>query len=241
MRNGKSIPHSYRSLPPEEWPDSDRRAWEETCRPGLRLRAGGAASRYAEASRGDFARRYGAYLGFLQRTRKLDSDLGATALVTPANVEAYVAELQGCVSSMTTWNCVYKLRMAAQLMSPATAFGWLAEIEKDLALVAQPRSKLDRLVFSDRLAEAGLMLIGEAREIPGETKRSAMIRNGLMLTVLALCPMRLKNFAELDWGPHSRRLRDAGGLPYQNRKRRRKEHLRSGGFQPSSLLMSSST
>jgi hypothetical protein len=45
MRNGKSIPHPYRSLLLYEWPDSDRRAWEETCRPGLRLRAGGAASR----------------------------------------------------------------------------------------------------------------------------------------------------------------------------------------------------
>jgi integrase len=200
MRNGKSIPHPYRSLPPEEWPDSDQRAWEEACRPRLRLRAGGAASGYAEVSREDFARRYGAFIGFLQRNGRLELGAPATALVTAANVERYVAELQGRVSSVTTWNCVYKLRMAAQLLSQAGDFGWLAEIEKDLALVAQPRSKLDRLVFSDRLAEAGLMLIGEARAIPGETKRSAMIRNGLMLTVLALCPMRLKNFAELELG-----------------------------------------
>jgi integrase len=206
MRNGKSIPHPYRSLLVWEWPAADQRAWAEARRPGLRLRAGGAASGYAEVSREDFAGRYGAFLGFLQRNGRLELGAPATALVTPANVEAYVAELQGRVSSMTTWNCVYKLRMAARLMSPAADFGWLAEIEKDLALVAQPRSKLDRLVFSDRLAEAGLMLIGEARAIAGETKRSAMIRSGLMLTVLALCPMRLKNFAELELGTTFRQL-----------------------------------
>ena len=32
-----------RSLPLQEWPDADRRAWEEACRPGSRLKAGGAA------------------------------------------------------------------------------------------------------------------------------------------------------------------------------------------------------
>ncbi len=200
MRNGKSIPHPYRSLPPQEWPEADRMAWEEACRPGLRLRAGGAAGGYAEASREDFARQYGAFLGFLQRVGRLQLRLHAAALVTPENVEVYVAELQGRLSSVTVWNSVYKLRRAAELMCPAADFGWLAEIEKDLALVAQPRSKLDRLVFSDRLAEAGLRLIGEAHGIGDRFKRAVGIRSGLMLAVLALCPMRLKNFAELQLG-----------------------------------------
>jgi integrase len=200
MRNGKGIPHPFRSLPPGEWPEADRVAWTEACRPGLRLRAGGAASGYAEASREDFARRYGAFLGFLQRSGRLELGAAAGSLVTPRNVEAYVAELQDRVSSVTSWNCVYKLRMTATLMCQTIDLAWLAEIEKDLALVAQPRSKLDRLVFSDRLAEAGLILIGETRAIDNEFNRSVTIRNGLMLTVLALCPMRLKNFAELELG-----------------------------------------
>ena len=61
-----------RSLVVSEWPAADREAWEEACRPGLRLRRGGTASRYAEVSREDFARRYGAFLGFLQRSGCLD-------------------------------------------------------------------------------------------------------------------------------------------------------------------------
>jgi integrase len=120
--------------------------------------------------------------------------------VKEQNVAAYVAELQGRVSSVTTWNCVYKLRRAAELMCPMAGFKWLAEIEKDLALVAEPRSKLDRLVFTDRLAEAGLKIIGEALRGDHEVERAVGIRNGLMLTILALYPIRLKNFAELTLG-----------------------------------------
>jgi len=36
--------HTYRSLPVAEWPQADRRVWEEACRPALRLEPGGRAS-----------------------------------------------------------------------------------------------------------------------------------------------------------------------------------------------------
>ena len=70
------------------------------------------------------------------------------------------------VRSVTVWNCIYKLRRAAELLAPMSDFSWLAEIEKDLALVMEPRSKFDRLVFTGRLVEAGLTLVAEAQELP---------------------------------------------------------------------------
>jgi TnpA family transposase len=45
------------------------------------------------------------FLGFLQRTRRLDR--GAAAQVTSANVESYVADLASRVRSVTVYNCVY--------------------------------------------------------------------------------------------------------------------------------------
>ena len=150
-----------RSLPVHEWPDADRRAWEDACRPGARLKPGGSASYLAPGSREDFARRYGAFLGFLQRTGRLGRASGAAAQVNLSNVEAYIADLKARVRSVTVWNCIYKLRRAARLLAPAIDFSWLAEIEKDIALVMEPRSKLDRLVFTERLVEAGLTLIAE--------------------------------------------------------------------------------
>jgi len=202
--------HPFRSLPLAEWPAADRRAWEEACRPGLRLRPGGVASRYADASREDFVRRYGAFLGFMDRIGRLRHDFPETMLVTEPNVRAYLAELQARVRSVTAWNCIYKLRRAAELLTTRGEFRWLAEIEKDLALEMQPRSKLDRLVFTDQLAEAGLTLIGEARQFAKTEFTWAIgIRNGLMLCTLALCPIRLKNFAELQIGTSFREIQES--------------------------------
>jgi integrase len=190
-----------RSLPIQEWPDADRRGWEVACRPGARLKPGGAASYFAQVSRDDFAGRYGAFLGFLQLNGRLDRGAAAAAQVTPANVEAYVSHITTRVRSVTIWNCVYKLRRAAQLLVPTVDFSWLAEIEKDLALVMEPRSKLDRLVFAERLVEAGLTLAAEAKEFAkNELDRARGVRNGVMIALLAFCPIRLKNFATLEIG-----------------------------------------
>lgn len=187
-----------RSLPIVEWSAEDQLGWAAACQPGERLKRGGAASHLSAVSQDDIANRYGLYLDFLRRNGRLDMAQGAIALVTPDEVNAFIVELQVRVRSVTVWNSVYKLRRAAQLIAPGADFGWLTEIEKDIALVMIPRSKTDRLVLTERLVEAGLILIREA-EMFGETAlvRAVGVRNGLLLALLALHPIRIKNFAAL--------------------------------------------
>jgi len=199
---GKPLRAGPRSLPLAEWPQVDQEAWQDACRPACRLKRGGAASHLAAVSQGDFENRYGAFLGFLDRHKRLDLNVAdAVAHVTPQNVEDYVAELQTRVRSLTVWNCVYKLRRAAELMTTTPAFSWLAEIEKDLALIMVPRSKYDRLVMTVRLLEAGLTLIAEAEAFAkSDHARAKGVRNGLMIALLALCPIRVNNFAALELG-----------------------------------------
>ena len=66
----------------------------------------------------------------------------------------------------------------------------------------RPRSKFDRLVLTEVLVEAGLSLIAEAETTTSLTslQRARQVRNGLMVALLALCPIRLKNFAALEIG-----------------------------------------
>jgi hypothetical protein len=194
------------SLPVCDWPDADRQAWEDACRPGSRLRAGGTASSLAQVSRDDFATGYGAFLGFLQRSGRLERYQPAATQVTLPNVEAYIGDLNARVGSVTVHTYVHHMRRAAELLDPAADFSWLAEIEKDLALVRMPRSKFDRLVFTERLVEAGLTLVAEAREFAKDDfSRALGVRNGLMIALLALCPIRLKNFAALEIGHRAMR------------------------------------
>jgi integrase len=209
-----------RTLYVPEWPEADRLAWQEACRPTYRLKKGGSASHLAPVSQKEIASRYGQFLGFLKLSGRLDLSAAAAAQVTPGNVEAYMEDITGRkLSSVTAWNCIYKLRRAAQLLSPGTDFDWLAEIEKDLALVMEPRSKLDRLVMAEELVEAGLTLIMEAKnQTRAKFARARSIRNGLMIALLAHCPNRLKNYAALEIGKTFRQIKGRWWITLPGRK-----------------------
>jgi hypothetical protein len=186
-----------RRSPFELWPEADRNAWTAACQPAARLKRGGAAGHLRPASREVHERHYGNFLGFLDRNGLLRRDAAAAANVTPENVDAYVAEAKACMSSTTVHVAICCLRRAARYMLPGLDLDWLNEIAKDLALVAHPRSKLDRLVLPERLIEAGLTLIGEAENSRTITKlaQATQVRNGLMLAMLGFHPIRRKNFA----------------------------------------------
>src|SRR5208337_753792 len=115
--------------------------------------------------------------------------------LTPDHIKRFVEELRVRVGSVTTAQTIHKLRRAAQLLDPNRDFTWLAEIEKDFAVMMRPQSKDHRIVDPDRLFEAGLALIDEATAIPDLTplRRARQVRNGLMVALLVLCPIRLKN------------------------------------------------
>jgi site-specific recombinase XerD len=209
MRDRTSPKAERQTLRNDEWPEADRQAWQEACRPSVRLKKGGSASHLAPVSQDDIARRYGRYLGFLKRTGRLDLNAPAAGHVTSKNVEAYMADFEDKVSSVTAWNCIYKLRRAAQLLSPATDFTWLIEIEKDLELLQEPRSKLNRFVHTEQIVKAGLTLILEAKNFTKTpVKRARAIRNGFMIALLAANPMRRKNFASLEIGKTFRKIEE---------------------------------
>lgn len=191
-----------RSLPLDSWPETDRYAWNAACQPATRLKCGGLAGHLKPVTRDDHSCHYGNFLGFLDQRVLLERDGPPAANVTPEKVDAYLAELKGRVGSVTVHGSICKLRRAAQFIAPGRNFAWLAEICRDLALMVRPRSKFDRLVLTEVLVEAALTLIYEAEHSRTLTKlaRACQIRNGLMVALLALCPIRRKNFTALEIG-----------------------------------------
>jgi integrase len=177
------------------------------------------------ATQRDLARHYGYLLDHLDRRGVRLSDDSAVQLVTPERIASYLAELQGRVGSVTCHTCISKLCRIAGFLAPERDFGWLRTIESDLNLTKVPRSKYPRLVASSAIVEAGLTLFAEAElagksPIPSpcstnpprlglglkEIRRAVLARNGLMIALLALCPIRLKNFAALSLGTSLRRI-----------------------------------
>jgi integrase len=197
----KALESGVHSLPERLWPAAEQADWHEALRPSVRLKRGGAASHLRPVVQRDLSKRNGLFLDFLSRSGRLDISAPAGAHVTPENVEAYVAELKGRVSSVTVYGSIQKLRRFVQLIAPDRDLGWLIEIERELYSEQRPRSKWDRVVTTDILVDAGRTLIAEA-EITKRPmlSRARMFRNGLMVALLAYCPIRLKNFAALEIG-----------------------------------------
>ena len=193
---------NVRSLPRDLWPEADRNAWVAACQPAARLKRGGAAGHLKTVTRETHERHYGNFLGCLDRNGLLRREAPAAANVTPENVAVYVAEAKARMSSTTVHVSICCLRRAARYMVPGLELDWLAEIGKDLALVAQARSKFDRLVLPERLIEAGLTLIQEAEHSQTMNKlaQATQVRNGLMVAMLGFHPIRRKNFAALEIG-----------------------------------------
>jgi integrase len=188
-----------RSLKLEEWPLADQKAWQWACRPHGRLTRGGSAAHLAETTRIDLTKRYGLYLDHAIRTSNPDTADVPASWVTPERVKSYVAELRLRVRSVTVHGSIAKLRCIAQHLDPTSNFGWLRDIENDLALQMIPTSKFDRIVESNSIVLAGLTLMEEAESAKMRTRlqRAQSYRNGLMIALLGLCPIRLKNFSSL--------------------------------------------
>lgn len=212
-----------RSLPLTNWPEADRFAWAAACRRG-KVAKGGAASHLAPITKADLVRRYGYFLDFVERCSALDRDAPPAALVTHDHIAAFIAELQQRVSSVTVSGTIYKVRRAAECLAPNRDFGWLKEIGRDLALLERPKDKFNRVVLSERLVEAGLALMEEADAQRPSLHRAVLARNGLMLALLALCPIRLKNFTALEIGRSFVKVDGGWWIVLVNTKSKRPDH-----------------
>src|SRR5712692_11723304 len=129
---------TVRPLPNEFWPEADRKAWVAACQPSQSLKRGGAGSHMKAITLSDLARRYGYFLDCMNRRGLLDPNKAAGGHVTPENVDVYIEELQARIGSVTVQRSIYKLRRACELIDRARDLSWLADIEKDLALVMRP-------------------------------------------------------------------------------------------------------
>lgn len=201
MSSSKTDP-LVRSLPIEQWPIAERFAWEAACRPGIRLKGGGAASHLRPVTQDMLAQKNGLFLDFVARQKRLDLEAEAGEHVTPKLVEPFVEELKERVRSVTVYGSIQKLRRFTQFIAPERDIRWLAEIERELFSTMRPQSKWDRVVLAEIIIEAGLTLIAEAESAEKKPRltRARMFRNGLMIALLAHYPIRIKNYAALAIG-----------------------------------------
>jgi integrase len=193
-----------------DWPAADREAWLAASHPRERLRRGGLAAHLKPITQNDLERRYGYFLQHLREEKLLGPQAAAAAQITPDAVERYLARVRPIWSSVTVAQTMWKLVRMASLLAPERDWEWLRDSAKDCEFVANPKSRFDRIVNADVLAKSGIDLIRSARGNPRLRTywRATLIRDGLMVALMAHHPMRLKNFAALTLGNSLQRIGD---------------------------------
>jgi len=101
--------HRILSLAFEAWPSADQVAWRQGVAPTSDLFAdvGGAADRLSRSTLRKRQAAHGTWLSFLERSGVFDPAVPAVARVTPARLDAWIAEqrVPACATARSTYAC----------------------------------------------------------------------------------------------------------------------------------------
>ncbi len=189
----------------EEWPASDRAAWEAARAPGDVLDPGAPASEWSPATVRWMSNTYGHWLAWLKQSGRQSEDAKGAADVTRENVAAYVAHLRSVTASSSVADRVQKLMYVSMALAPERDWAWLRLVWRRVKAVAKPaRDKRSRLVGSHQLLQLGLKLMedGERQSPISSMDRAILYRDGLLISFLSLRPVRLHNLTTIVLGEH---------------------------------------
>ena len=191
-----------RGLPLAQWPATDRRIWLAAQEAGGPLDDPGRAAHWAPATLSKLAGTYGRYLGWMERCGELDPAGSAATLITEARVKAHLAIARARSAPLTVLSIIADLRLFARAVAPEVDWAWLGRMEAAARQRARPvRDQRARLRLVRELVDLGEALMAEADA--GQLtplQRLLAYRDGLMIALLPLAPLRLRNFAGLRLG-----------------------------------------
>jgi integrase/recombinase XerD len=183
----------------QDWPKEDRRLWQAACEPGdlLDPEPSGARANHATMSNRKAEKGYGRWLTFLQIAHP-DSVAAAPAMrITPEKVRRYVDSLI-CLNNSTA-TIIARLRElgeVARIMDPKRSWNFINALKSRIRGRHKPARDKSHLKLSDELFGLGLSLIEKATAFRGR-EAALLHRDGLMIALLALVPLRRRNFAGL--------------------------------------------
>lgn len=189
-------------LPLADWPLTDRKLWQASLAGHGENEDDNPATNWRPRTIKKNASGYGRYLSFLARCGALRPDECGATRITPDRVKAYVAEMKTTISSVSTGMYVGMLLAAAAAFAPNTDWGWLSRRYARLKHRAAPsRDKQPAIRSVTELYDLGINLMETAKARVGQPIRTAITyEQGLMIALLAVRPLRIRNFQALELG-----------------------------------------
>lgn len=194
-------------VPLTAWPEEDRNRWTAAFRAGDPFEECGPAAHLAERTRQDLHYHYGCFLGFLRAQYPERLALAAAHRLDLDLITHYVAQRRQSCRERTVASDLRKLRAALQLVCPTSEWLWLLAIAKRIEAQAPTKSERHHLVTSERLYALGIELMDQALVSSACLSRPSKAqafkyRDGLIIALLALIPLRRRTLAALRIGKH---------------------------------------
>jgi integrase/recombinase XerD len=193
-------------LPYAAWPEDDRTRWDAAFKAGTDLFDDrGPATHLAERTRLQLQYAYGKFLAFLSaRHRHLLARTPAER-VDRKVIEEYVKWQPSSCGGITIANYLNHLQSTLRYICPSEDWSWLLKIAKRIATQAKRKPEKHSLVTSETLYALGMELMDRAIA-DGKSARTRSVqtkyRDGLMIALLALIPLRRRTLAALRIGKH---------------------------------------
>ena len=149
---------------------------------------------------------YGRWLGFLAEYEPSVLSEDPVLRLTGDRLARYVDHLSQTTGSVGLHAYLAHLRDAVRVMRPGKVPPVLSQLVARLERQCRPQSKADRIVESSRLAASGIKLMKGAAGADGKNANVVAFRDGLMIALLAVRPIRRRTFALTRIGRHLRQI-----------------------------------
>jgi integrase/recombinase XerD len=195
------------SLPYAAWPEDDRTRWETAFKTGDRFDNSGPAAHLAEATRRTLLDDYGRFLGFLSARHDRLLARAPAARLDRNIVEAYVRWQPASCGRNSIVKILRNLRLTLRYICPGEDWSWLLTIIKRIAAQARQKPEKHHLVTSETLYALGIELMDRVITNGNAAENMPMAhtidyRDGLIIALLALIPLRRRTLGALRIGIH---------------------------------------
>ena len=195
-------------LPKSAWPEIDRTLWDAAFKTGTDLfEDRGPAAHLAERSRLQLQYAYGKFLAFLAARHRSLLARAPAERVSRKTIEGFVKWQPATCGGVTIAIYLHHLWLTLRYICPSEDWSWLLTIGKRIAAQAKQKPGKHHLVTSETLYTLGIDLmdriIAKVTAAKNISIADAMhYRNGLIIGLLAVVPLRRRTLAALRIGKH---------------------------------------
>ncbi len=186
-----------------DWPVKDQEAWHAACQSGGWFEDEGPLARFAQARLMILEAAYGRWLGFLAQCETERHRVSGCDALNAERIRSFIDMLTASLASRSVATYLADLRFVTHALAPSRSFHSLDRAADYLKKTARPsKNKRERVVPSRDLFSLGFFLMDGAPKSGSRLRQACQFRDGLMISLLAACPIRVSNFASIEIGRH---------------------------------------